>query len=82
MKASNFQDKRMNAVTNNQTTEERLFYNQKELAKMCGVSRQTFALWVRDGEAPQPIVLGGRPRWIAADIQVWLKKLKRSSVSY
>lgn len=60
--------------------EKRLFYSQKELAKMCGVSITTIWRWDKSGEIPSPVIVGGKPRWLVCDIEKWLAKLKRSSV--
>jgi len=58
---------------------DRLLYTSGEMAKMCGVHKNTWCVWVRKGVAPQPVDIGGARRWLAADIQKWENKLKRSS---
>ena len=61
-------------------TEKRLFYTSGEIATMCGVHQNTWCRWVKKGDAPQPVWIGGAHRWLASDIQKWLVKLKKKAV--
>lgn len=59
---------------------ETLFYTAADCAAMCtkkGVHRATWWKWVRNGEAPQPVTIGGRDVWLDSDIKAWLKEKKK-----
>jgi predicted DNA-binding transcriptional regulator AlpA len=54
---------------------ERDVFNQQQAAKRVGVSRQTWARWVRDGEAPPPDkVVGKRVLWwFSETLDKWMQ---------
>ncbi len=56
-----------------------LFYTSGEMAELCGVSRDTWGRWVRQGHAPKPVMIGNATRWLASDIDKWMKTLKKDS---
>jgi len=56
--------------------DDRLFYTAGEMASRCGVHPKTWRVWVRKGIAPSPILVNGAPKWLASDIEKWLKKLR------
>jgi len=57
----------------------RLLYSSNEAAKMCGVSRNTWCRWVREGVAPVPVDVAGTRRWIAEDLEAWCLELKQKA---
>lgn len=57
----------------------RIFYSSSEMARRCGVTPKTWRQWVRKGEAPQPVVVNGSRKWLAADVAKWEGRLKRLS---
>ena len=58
---------------------DRLMYTAGDLAAMCRVNRTTWYRWVKAGEAPQPVTINGRHRWLADDIKKWLRQKKKES---
>ena len=54
----------------------RLLYSSGEAAKMCGVSRNTWCRWVREGAAPMPVDVAGARKWLASDFKKWEKEMK------
>jgi excisionase family DNA binding protein len=47
-----------------------------EVARMCGVSRQTVRLWTAKGYLPAPVLLGRRKLWPVTAVQAWLEALR------
>lgn len=45
-----------------------------DLAKILGADVRTVRRWVREGEAPPPIRIGGTLRWRKADVERWLEE--------
>ena len=61
-------------------SEERIFYTSGEMAKMCGISRKTWCSWVHKGEAPAPVLINKARKWLASDIEKWLKKMRKENL--
>jgi excisionase family DNA binding protein len=45
----------------------------KEAARMVGVSRQTLAIWYRNGSFIRPVYDGTRPRWNRQAVDAWIR---------
>ena len=50
--------------------------NVHEVARLFGVNKSSIWRWVKQGIIPEPIHVGGRTRWIEAEILVMIKKAK------
>ena len=61
-------------------SDDRIFYNSKEMAAMCGISVKTWCSWVNKGQAPAPVIINNARKWLASDVEKWLKKLKKDSL--
>ena len=62
------------------STKERIMYSSKDLGKLCGVSRKTWWDWVHKGFAPAPIKVGKANKWLATDIELWCKDLRKKTI--
>lgn len=49
-----------------------------EAASRCGVSRETFYRWIRQGRMPEPIKQGFRSYIMSTTLDDYLDKLERS----
>lgn len=54
----------------------RLLYSSSDMAALCGISVRTWQKWVQNNIAPQPIYINEGARWLAGDIDAWLKRVK------
>ena len=59
---------------------DRVLYSSGDMARRCGVSRKTWCEWIRQGNAPGPVMVGNARKWIARDIDDWMERLKKRAV--
>ena len=57
------------------TREPQILLTQRTVMVMIGIgSRETLARWMRRGQFPRPIKVGGGGlRWLPSDIETWLR---------
>ena len=53
--------------------------NQKEVAKLLGISQATIITWIREKRLTIPCVeIGTRKRWWQGDVYEWLEQTKKN----
>jgi predicted DNA-binding transcriptional regulator AlpA len=55
-------------------SEERLL-SKADVITITGKSFVTLWTWMREGKFPRARVVGGRPAWLASEVNAWLKEL-------
>ena len=51
------------------TTDEKILVDLKEAAGLLSVGASTFRRYVKEGQAPQPVKVGGAVRWRVEDLK-------------
>ena len=60
------------------TPDEKLLIPAEQASQMLSMGRSTFWRCVKNGEAPQPVRIGGITRWRVADLQRYVADLASS----
>ena len=72
--------KEMNAVRSDPFA-DRILFRSSEMARRCGVSKQTWCKWVKAGMAPAAVMVGNARKWLERDIKEWEKDLKEQEIN-
>lgn len=55
-----------------------LLLRSRDCAALCSVSVRTWQAWVAAGEAPRPVYIKRSPRWVATEVQAWVRAKQKS----
>lgn len=51
----------------------RVLLTRADLIQITGYSRPTFKRWAKRGKGPHVTIIEGRPRYLVADVEAWLR---------